>query len=305
MSSFDHMDKNGRLVDTLTYRAQPSEGLKPPIHGLALLWLMKNRDLSGITLEDKLWTWEGLERWTNYWLKFRDCDRDGIVEYQNIIETGWEDSPTYMAGFPNATPELNAMIALNMEALAKFGREIGKDKAVCDEWQAKSEELVARIPEVFWNGEKWFAFNPDTGKKSDSDSIALYSTLMLGKRLPREIIDKSIETLFGPVGFNTEFGLASEATTSPYFRHGFAAGSIITPAQFLMAHALEECGRPDLAREVANKYCAILRDHGFFHIHNALTGREDRSMTAFGERGLFWSAWASSCYFYLAEKYGD
>ena len=156
MSSFDHMDKNGRLVDTLTYRAQPSEGLKPPIHGLALLWLMKNRDLSGITLEDKLWTWEGLERWTNYWLKFRDCDRDGIVEYQNIIETGWEDSPTYMAGFPNATPELNAMIALNMEALAKSAAN--RKTGVCDEWQANGR-TVARIPEVFWNG------------KSDSLSI--------------------------------------------------------------------------------------------------------------------------------------
>jgi hypothetical protein len=82
-------------------------------------------------------------------------------------------------------------------------------------------------------------------------------------------------------------------------------GSVITPAQFLMALALEACGRSDLAKSVANKYCAALQAHGFFHIYNSMTGLEDRSLTAFGEVGLFWSAWASSCFFYFAEKYGE
>ena len=72
----------------------------------------------------------------------------------------------------------------------------------------------------------------------------------------------------------------------------------------LMVMAFEECGRPDLAKKVALDYCRALKNHGFFHIYNALTGEEDRSLTAFGERGLFWSAWTSSCYFYLANKYG-
>ena len=31
---------------------------------------------------------------------------------------------------------------------------------------------------------------------------------------------------------------------------------------------------------------------------------EDRSLTAFGEKGLFWSAWTSSCYFWMADRYG-
>ena len=55
---------------------------------------------------------------------------------------------------------------------------------------------------------------------------------------------------------------------------------------------------------MANRYCAALRAHGFFHIYNALSGREDRSLTVCGERGLFWSAWTSSCYLFLADRYG-
>ena len=33
--------------------------------------------------------------------------------------------------------------------------------------------------------------------------------------------------------------------------------------------------------------CAILCEYGQFHIHNAMTGREDRSLTAFKKQGLF------------------
>jgi hypothetical protein len=72
-----------------------------------------------------------------------------------------------------------------------------------------------------------------------------------------------------------------------------------------MVLALEECGRSDLAKSVANNYATALMNHGYFHIYNSLTGKEERSLTAFGERGLFWSAWASSCFFYFAQKYGD
>ncbi|MDR2530421.1 MAG: hypothetical protein LBC65_02615 [Oscillospiraceae bacterium] len=304
-SSFDQMDQNGRIVDSLLYRAQPSDGLKPPVHGAALLWLLKNRDLSAIPVEEKLEVWDRLALWTNYWIKFRDVDKDGVVEFQNIIETGWEDSPAYNVGFPNASPELNAFLALCEEALAEFGRSIGKDESVCAEWESKSKALIAKIPQKFWDGERWFAYNPETGARSDSKTVALYCALILGKRLPQEILDKSIAWMFSDDGLDTPFGIASEAPTSPYFRHGFTAGSVITPAQFLIVLALEECGRSDLAKKVALGYCDALAKYGYFHIYNALTGKEDRSLTAFGERGLFWSAWASSCFFWFASKYGE
>ncbi|MDR0819382.1 MAG: hypothetical protein LBN43_07405, partial [Oscillospiraceae bacterium] len=219
-SGFDQMDENGRLTDSLMYRAQPSDGLKPPVHGVTLLWLMKNRDLSWVPTEEREWVYERLSKWVNYWVKFRDVDKDGIVEFQNIIETGWEDSPAYNVGFPNASPELNAMLALCMEALAKFGATFGKDPAELAEWQAKSDAIIKQIPGKFWDGEKWFAFNAETGAKSDSQTIALYCALLLGDRLPKEIVEKSIAWLFGPDGCDTPYGLASEALNSPYFRHG-------------------------------------------------------------------------------------
>ena len=307
MAGFDHLDENGRMIDSLGFRKNVGgDGLKPPIHGMTLLWLMENCDFASIPKEEKEFVWDGMRRWTEYFMNFRDKDRDGIMEFQNQMETGWEDSPYYYEiGFPCASPDLNAFIALAMESLARLGRDAGKPEDVCVKWENASKELVGKIVEKFWDGERWFAFNSITGERSETANISLYCPLVLGGRLPKDIIDKSIDFMFSPDGFNTPYGLASEGLTSDNFKHGFTAGSIIVPAEFIMVLGLEACSRADLAKQVANDYCAIMRDHGFFHIHNALIGREDRSLTAFGEPGLFWSAWASSCYFWMAALYGE
>lgn len=303
-SAFEYQDLNGRLSDAIGFRASFGGAMKPPIHGAALLWLMDNRDLSCIAAESKKWLLERMIKWTEFFFAFRDKDRDGTAEFQTALETGWEDAPYFNIGFPCACSDLNAYLALQMEAISRLGRDIGAPEEECLLWKRRSEELIKKIVDKFWDGERWYAFNAETGKRSDSTTISLYTALLLGKRLPGDVIDKSIAFIFGPDGFDTPYGLASEGLTSEYFAHGFTRGSVITPAQFLMCLALEECGRSDLARAAANNYCTILRDNGFFHIHNALTGEADRSLTAFGEKGLFWSAWASSCYIYMAEKYG-
>jgi hypothetical protein len=72
----------------------------------------------------------------------------------------------------------------------------------------------------------------------------------------------------------------------------------------LLCLALENCGRPDLARELGRKYASLLRDEGLFHIHNAITGKCDRTLTLAGERQLFWSGWTAGSYLYLADRYG-
>ena len=67
---------------------------------------------------------------------------------------------------------------------------------------------------------------------------------------------------------------------------------------------LEACGREDLAKEMGLRYARTLRDNGMYHIINALDGSGERGLTAFGEKQLFWSAWASSGYLFFADRYG-
>ena len=306
-SSFEFMDANGRMIDGLAFRALPGgDGLKPPVQGTMLLWLLENGIYDDVPMEQKKWLLERLIKWTNYFLNFRDKDHDGLCEFQGPLETGWEDASYYSyVGFPCCSPDLNTFVAIQMRAIAKLGAICGMSEEEQNAWNAKADVLVKKIVETFWDGETWMAFNPETGVRTKSLNISLYMPLFLGEELPKEIVEKSIANMFSPDGFDTPYGLATEGLTSDYFRHGFTSGSIITPAEFLGVMMLEKCGRKDLAKRVALNYCRIMRDNGFFHIHNSLTGEGDRSLTAFGEKGLFWSAWTSSCYFFLADRYGD
>ena len=300
-SCFDHQDENGRIADIYDNQTIPKDTMKPPFQGIALLWLMKNRDLSVIPVEEKKWLYDRLKKWTEFFLLCRDLDHDGIWENRKNGETGWEDGPYFYVGFPLASPDMNAYLELCMEALAAFGKELGEPDA--DEWKAKAEKLLDLIVKTFWDGERWFAFNAITKQAAKTDSLPLYAALILGDRLPKDIVDKSIEYIFREGTFETPFGLATESLKSPLYRGGWCQGSVVTPVHMIFPLAFEALGRRDLARRISKEYCDLLMNTGFYHFHNAITG-EPSSHSGMGvERTTFWSAWTSSCFLFLADRY--
>lgn len=305
-SCFEFQDVNGRISDAVGYKHMPGKAsMKPPIHGLALIWLMEHGviDAAAPSAEDKQWLLERLINWTEYFFRFRP-GKGSLCAYQRVLETGWEDAPQYRLGMPQICPDLNTFLALNLEAIARFGARIGMSEAAQEVYLRRSGQLIDEMVNTLWDGERWFSLCPETGARSVNDNLTLWLPALLGRRLPKDILEKTIAHLLRPGGFRTEFGYASEALDSPYLRHGFSAGSVITPTHFFIPMALEDCGYVAEAKEAALSYCRTLARTGFFHICNALTGREDRSLTAFGEKQLFWSAWTSSCYFFLADRYG-
>jgi len=302
---FDYQDANGRIADILMDANWSRNAMKPPIQGLALNWLLDNDpELSAVSREDAMHIYRGLVRWSAYFFLCRDLNRDGLMENVGAMETGWEDAPYFNVGFPLASPDMNAYLAIQLEAQARLGRLLGEDEAVCADYEKQSKELVDRIVRSFWDGEKWFAYNSDTGARSNTHTISLMGALILGKRLPKEIIDKTIQTLMEKDRYLTPYGFATEAVDSPFFAHGFAQGSIIPPAQLIFCLALEGCGRFDLAREAGLRYLLNLKETGLFHTHNALNGKPERGMVAFDEKFLFWSAWTSSIYLFMSKRYG-
>lgn len=302
---FDYQDENGRIADIITDVSHARSAMKPPIQGLALNWLLDHTDISEIDPTDLTHIYKGMVRWSEFFFRCRDIDGDGVMENCGCMETGWEDAPFFrQLGWPIASPDMNAYVALQLEAQAKLGRALGEKEEVCAAYEKASKELIARIVDKFWDGERWFAVNAETGVRSATNTLSIYCVLVLGKRLPQDIIDKSIATLFEEHEYITPFGIASESLDSPFFAHGFSQGSIIPPAQLLMTLAMEECGREDLAKDIAVRYITTLRDFGLFHTHNALTGEADRTMVAFDEKFLFWSAWSASIYLFMADRYG-
>ena len=305
-SCFEFQDCNGRLSDAVGFKHLPGKAsMKPPIHGMALLWLMENGviDAAAPSLEDKHWLLDRLIGWTEYFFRFRP-GKGALCSYQRALETGWEDAPQYRIGMPQICPDLNTFLALSLEAIARFGATIGMSVDAQETYLRRSKQVIDEMVETLWDGERWFCYCTETGAKSVNDNVTLCLPVLLGNRLPKDILDKTIAHLLREGGFKTENGYASEAMDSPYMRHGFSAGSVITPTHFFVPMALENCGYMEEAKDAALSYCRTLNRAGFFHICNALTGLGDRSLTAFGESQLFWSSWTSSCYFFLADRYG-
>ena len=305
-SCFEFQDCNGRLNDAVGFKAMPGKvAMKPPIHGLSLIWLMEHGviDAASPPLADQQWLLERLIAWTEYFFRFRP-GIGSLCAYQRALETGWEDAPQYRIGMPQVCPDLNVFLALNLEAIARFGARIGMSASAQETYLRRSRQVIDEMVSTLWDGERWFSICTETGERSRNDNLTHWLPVLLGSRLPKEILEKTIAHLLRPGGFRTEDGFTSEAMDSPWMRHGFSAGSVITPTHFFIPMALENCGRMEEARGAALSYCRTLKRCGFFHINNALTHREDRSLTAFGEKQLFWSAWTSSCYFFLADRYG-
>ena len=306
-SCFEFQDRNGRLSDSIGFKHLPGKAsMKPPIHGLALLWLMKEGviDAAAPSMKDKQWLLDRLIAWTEYFFRFRP-GKGALCAYQRALETGWEDAPQYFrVGMPQICPDLNTFQALNLEAIARFGATIGMSADAQEAYLRRSKQVIDEMVETLWDGERWFSINKETGARSANDNITFCLPVLLGSRLPEDIRQKTIAHLLREGGFRTENGYASEAMDSPYMRHGFSAGSVITPTHFFIPMALEDCGYAQEAKDAALSYCRTLNRSGFFHICNALTGLGDRSLTAFGESQLFWSSWTSSCYLFLADRYG-
>ena len=304
LSCFDYQDSTGRIADSLAYKG-PGETMKPPVQGLGFLWLMEHHDLTKLPKEELVYLWNGMEKWTKFHLEYRDLDHDGIFENHSAAETGWEAASYFRLGLPLASPDVNAYLALQQEALAKLGRMIGKSEDICLYWENKSKETIKKIIDMFWTPDGWTAVNTVTGERGGITSMVPNCTLVLGKRLPPEIIDKTISLIFNQPGFNTPFGLTSENQNSPYFTNNWCGGSIDTPVQALMAYGLECCGRPDLAKLIATEYLNTLTQNRMMHIHNSMTGQvEDQSIHFFAEKDLFNSGWTAGCFVFFADRYG-
>ena len=305
LSSFDNQDSTGKIADALAYNG-PGEPTKPPLHGVGFLYLYEHFDLSKRPLEELKFLYNGMEKWTQYHLEYRDLDHDGIYENQSPIETGWEDATYFRTGFPLISPDMNAYLALQEEALAKLGRMIGISEDVCAAWEAKSKDTIEKIIKICWTDEGWTSVNAVTGARSLPTGLPMYCALLLGKRLPQEIIDKSIEIIFREPGFQTPYGLATEDTTSPYFKSGgWCSGGIATPIYALLTVAFENCGRPDLAKKIALEHIELINNAGLFHMIDALNGERNRqsAMTMRGERTLFNSGWTCGLFIFLVQNY--
>jgi putative isomerase len=245
---------------------------KPPIHGWPNQKLV---EITGLNTSqpylEKIY--KPLSRLVDWWYQQRDFDRDGLPQYHHGNDSGWDNATIFDHGFPTEGADLAAHLVLQAETLAFIAERIGKPKAAL-RWKDRAEKQLHALLKHSVRKHRFFSPRDGQNQAPASDSLLNSIPIILGKRLPEEIL-KTLSTDLGPSGpYLTDWGYASESpTSSKYEPDGYWRGPIWAPSTYLIVDGLNSAGYLDLAREAAERFCDLCEKHpGFWENYNALTG---------------------------------
>jgi hypothetical protein len=252
-SMFTLQDEYGQLPDGATHDWVNMLAPKPPFQGFALAYILDKAGIDALTEEHCRRLYYPMTKWVSWWTEFRTFN--GLLSYTHGDESGWDDASIFVKGMPVASPDLYAFLIFVTECQAKLAVKLGKPEEASG-WLKLSQELLDTILTKFWNGEKFIAIKSDSGEVIDSRSIALYQPIILGKRLPQEVIDK----IAGAVEreFISGVGITSESMLSPYYdvsSGAFMLGLLLAPVQYMMTLGLYLAGKTELAKRNAKDWC--------------------------------------------------
>lgn len=300
---FDYQLPAGQLPDWINSMSAMYLCTKPPFQGFAATWILDHADLSSLTREQCQWLYEPLGKWTNWWLDYRDSDHDGVPQYNHGDESGWDDASIFAKGVPLESADLCAYLCLQTEVLARLAKRIGLHSQA-KMWQEKSNFLFGSMM-AFWDGERFVPMLSTTHEKVYSDSIAVFHPIIMGKRLPQNVIQSIARTL--EKDYVTDFGIASEKLGSPLsaYTNCFLRGNLVSPVQLMMATGLYEAGEKELAQKIARRFCRKVVRDGFALCHYPFD-REDLVLEspdfnlAFGSDILLATSWTAAIFLFLA-----
>jgi putative NADH-flavin reductase len=297
LNMLDEQSPVGQLPDFYDDSRVSGGQLKPPIQGWALKLLMKNHDLSKAVPRDKLEAlYTGFARWGDWFMKYRDDDRDGLPQYDSGDESGCDDGTVFKYSAAMKTPDLCAELALLWESLGDIAKGLGKDPEETEGWYRRSREMIDRMIKTFWNGRRFIALVSGTREVVATDSCEYYLPIILGDRLPREIVDQLAADLSVEGDLLTPYGLASERLSSSdevALNMHMARAYVLPPYNMLIATGLYDAGKKELARIIASRYCRTVKDGGFAMLINPFRGG-----------GMPGGSWTACAYIILAGLLG-
>lgn len=283
MLMFDKQDEKGALPDRMDEFFTFWGFYKPPVHGYLLGFMLKNSGF--ITNRHLEQAYEPLKKWTDFWFLYCDSDQDGIPEYYNGNDSGWDNNTVAINGIPFESPDLSTYLYLQMEVLEDIAGRLGKVEEK-ESWRGRKDTLLAAMLKHFCSGGKLTACMSGSHEPIRSDSLLLYLPLLLGEKLPEEVRKNFIRDLKEEGRFLTDNGLATEALTSRYYEaDGYWRGPVWAPSAFLISQGLIACGEEEFAEELMKRFCDMAaREFVMPENFDAITGR------ALRDPSIIWTA---------------
>ena len=279
----DQQDEHGAYPDAYNDQHAIYNFSKPPVHGLTALELLNRADPPAGTLRA---AYDSLAAWTSWWLSYRVLPGERLPYYLHGNDSGWDNSTLFDQGVPLMSPDLSSYLILQLEALATLANHLGLKTS---NWSEQAKRLLDALVTELWQGER-FVGKLATGETVTSQTLLHHMPIVLGRRLPSDILAKLKENISA---FVTDHGLATEEPSSALYRpDGYWRGPMWAPSTYLVVKGLRESGFDELANTIAGRFCATCARSGFAENFDALTGEglRDRAYT-----------WTASVFLLLAE----
>jgi len=269
---FELQAESGALPDFFNPNQEIVWGVtKPPIHGWCFHKLMTQYEIDDIILKK---VYSCMEKWTNWWMEYRDSDGDGIPDYPQGCDGGGDNSTMFDIGYFLEAPDLSAFLVLQMQTLSKIAEKL-QDSSSRKHWLDQADLLLEKLYKHSWNGERFIAKLSRTHKFVENPtSLGVLLPIVLGEYLDKEKFDKLVDIL--ERDFLTEHGPATEALKSPnYENDSYWRGPIWAPSTYLIVDGLKRGGREDLAVKIARGFCDMIMNKagGNYENFDALTGK--------------------------------
>jgi glycogen debranching enzyme len=282
----DQQLPNGVLPDAVN-DYHPVYGFnKPPIWGWTVHRLLKKtpRANRGHFVGE---VYEKIARFHRWWLQHRDLVGDGLPFYMNGNDSGWDNATIFDERWPVQSPDLAAHLILEAEGLAEMAAVLGREAEAAD-WSHLARRMLELFTDNFVRGEAlvYRVLTPEGVKERSSTSLLTRIPVILGRRLPVAVTNRIVAELSDSDNFFAPSGPSSESLSSgKYEPNGYWRGPVWGPSTLLICDGLIESGHSDLAKQIAERFCATCsKDAVFWENYDAKTGAGQY------DSGMTWSA---------------
>ena len=242
--------KNGMLPVTVT-SSRLRYGTFPLYNGYALI---KTLDSSGNNvLSDEIAADLYEKMKANYeWWKDSHSFGEGRISYNSPPESGYTGSSYAVLEYPLEAPDLYARMIVYTELIGRVERIAGRGNGLT--WYTESQALKKTLIDELWDGERFVCRGAISGIKYKSNSLFAYVPIILGKRLPNDIIDKLSAAISDKGVFLSERGILSESISSEYYDAAIpGSGTVETLLQYLIVSGLVDAGKRQTAADIAKR----------------------------------------------------
>jgi hypothetical protein len=254
-----------------TYRKEAakhgSKDMQPIVSAVTLNYLKEKKGWKNDKIKIM---YDSFNKYVDWLYKYKDKNKNGLVEYTSSFNSGTDDSPRFDGLFSKGnhigvmqaveSVEQNVWLSLMHHNLSEMAVLLG-DINAATKHAKKAAILETKIEKYFWNEEDGYYYDINTKTHQQIKVKTQFTFLVMFMKNARKDRIKRLVTehLTNPKEFWVNYPIPSVALSEPTFtRNTMWRGPVWPNMNWLICLGLEQHGYRDIAKEIAIKTVKLL-----------------------------------------------